>query len=155
MSLEIELITRLAVATVLGLFIGMEREYKLRFAGMRTNALVCLGSAAFSSVSIFISNLDPSILVRTDFARTASNIVVGVGFLGAGVIFKTKNRIQGLTTAANLWTVSAIGMMTGFGMYKLAVSTTALVLFLLVVVGYFERRFFPHSKPSKLPYHYR
>ncbi len=157
MSLEVELIKRLLLATFLGLIIGMEREYKLRFAGMRTHALVCLGSAAFSSVSIFISSMDPSVLVRTDFARIASNIVVGMGFLGAGVIFKDESRINGLTTAANLWTVAAIGMMVGFGLFKLAIVASAIVLFLLLVVGHLERRYFPHltSKNRKKPhYHY-
>ncbi|MBI4919611.1 MgtC/SapB family protein [archaeon] len=154
MSIESELIMRLLIATGLGLLIGMEREYKLRFAGMRTHALVCLGAAAFSSVSIYVSSMDPSLLVRTDFARIASNIVVGIGFLGAGVIFKTNNRINGLTTAANLWSISAIGMMVGFGLYQLALSATAIVLFLLVIVGFFEKRYFPHTRLGKNFYKY-
>ncbi len=149
MITETELIARLFLATVIGLVIGMEREYKLRFAGMRTHALVCLGAAAFTSVSIFISSMDPSTLARTDFARIASNIVVGMGFLGAGVIFKTNNRINGLTTAANMWAVSAIGMMVGFGLYKLAFSAAGIVLFLLIIIGYFEKRYFPHTRMGK------
>lgn len=147
MALEGELITRLLIATILGLTIGVEREFKDRFAGMRTHALVALGAAAFTSVSVFISTMPESVLARTDFARIASNIAVGIGFLGAGVIFKSEKKITGLTTAASLWTVAAIGMIAGFGLYKIAVTTTIIVLCLLLFVGLFERKYFKmHAK---------
>src|SRR5688572_27174223 len=96
------LLLRLLLVIIVGGLIGAEREYRSKSAGFRTMILICLGSFLFTTFSIQIGGLE------TD--RIASNIVTGIGFLGAGVIFKSENRINGLTTAAAIWAVAALGM---------------------------------------------
>jgi putative Mg2+ transporter-C (MgtC) family protein len=133
-----EIIIRLLVAGGLGLVVGAERLFGHKQAGMKTHALVSLGSALFVIVSELIvikygdvGGFDPS--------RIASQIIVGIGFLGAGSIMLQDSRLQGLTTAGGLWVMAGVGMACGFGFYSLAVITTALVLFVFIVVGLFER----------------
>lgn len=124
---------RLLLAMVLGGVIGWQREATEKPAGFRTHILVCLGAALFtliSAVGFFGSGADP--------ARVASNIVVGIGFLGAGTIWRTGASVQGLTTAANLWTVAAIGTAAGIGYYMGAVLTTVIVLGVLTLFKGFE-----------------
>lgn len=94
------LLFKLALAVLIGGLIGAEREYRSKFAGFRTMILISLGSFLFSTFSIYLAGTD----------RIASNIVTGIGFLGAGVIFKSDNRINGITTAATIWAVAALGM---------------------------------------------
>ena len=133
-----EIIIRLLVAGGLGLLVGAERLFVGKQAGMKTHALVSLGSALFVIVSELIvikygnvGGFDPS--------RIASQIIVGIGFLGAGSIMLQDSRLQGLTTAGGLWVMAGVGMASGFGFYSLAVITTILVLFVFIVVGLFER----------------
>lgn len=119
---------RLLLAMALGGVIGWQREATEKPAGFRTHILVCLGAALFtliSAVGFFGSGADP--------ARVASNIVVGIGFLGAGTIWRTGASVQGLTTAANLWTVAAIGTAAGIGYYFGAVLTAIIVLGVLTL----------------------
>lgn len=136
-----ELLARLALATGLGALIGFEREWRDRTAGLRTHMLVCLGSAAFTIVSAYgfrewypaISNADRPAVVG-DPTRIAAQIVAGIGFLGAGAIFRSDDGVRGLTTAASLWVMAAIGLAAGAGYYELAVASAALVLVVLVVL---------------------
>jgi putative Mg2+ transporter-C (MgtC) family protein len=126
-----EALLRLALAAVLGAAIGVERELREREAGLRTHLLVSLGSALFTIASAygFQDFLTSSgALVRTDPTRIAAQIVTGIGFLGAGAIIRQGLSVRGLTTAATLWVVAAIGLTTGAGYYSAAVITTALVL---------------------------
>lgn len=130
-----ETAVRLLLALTLGGLIGFERESVDKPAGFRTHILVCVGAALFALVSregFFGSGADPS--------RVASNIVVGIGFLGAGTIFRTGGGVQGLTTAASLWTVAAIGTATGIGYYAGAVGATLIVIGVLTVMKSLERR---------------
>jgi putative Mg2+ transporter-C (MgtC) family protein len=125
---------RLAVAAGLGTAIGLEREIRDREAGIRTHLLVSLGSALFTVVSAygfhaFLSSGDN--VIRADPTRIAAQIVTGIGFLGAGAIIREGLSVRGLTTAATLWVVAAIGMACGAGYYWPAVATTALTLFAL------------------------
>src|SRR3989338_10413255 len=130
-SLEMEIITKMIVAAVLGLAVGLEREWHNKPAGIRTHALVCVGSAIFTIVSIyFIGTEDPS--------RIASGIVTGIGFLGAGMIFHSKDIVRGLTTAAELWCLAGIGIAVGIGLYMMAFAGTVIVLTILVVGRLFE-----------------
>ena len=132
-SLEMEIITKMIVAAVLGLAVGLEREWHNKPAGIRTHALVCVGSAIFTIVSIyFIGTEDPS--------RIASGIVTGIGFLGAGMIFHSKDIVRGLTTAAELWCLAGIGIAVGIGMYMVSFVATVIVLTILVVGRLFEIR---------------
>jgi putative Mg2+ transporter-C (MgtC) family protein len=121
LPLDIELLLRVALAFVLGGVIGYERESIQRPAGLRTHMLVAAGSAAFTVVSVYAFLGQGTV---RDPGRVAAQIVTGVGFLGAGTIFRTSNTVRGLTTAASIWLVAAVGMLVGTGLYMLAVFTT-------------------------------
>lgn len=119
-------VLRLGLAMVLGGLIGWQRESAEKPAGFRTHILVCVGATLFtliSAIGFFGTGADP--------ARVASNIVVGIGFLGAGTIFRTGGSVQGLTTAASLWTVAAIGTAVGVGYYTGATVATVIVVSVL------------------------
>lgn len=134
----------LTLAIVLGASIGLERERQGKSAGLRTHALVCLGSALFTLVSA--EGFGGMGAVARDPARIAAQIVTGVGFLGAGTIMHEGLTIRGLTTAASLWTTAGIGMAAGSGMAAAAVGATFLVQLVLVVMIRVEKRFFPHEE---------
>ena len=119
--IDIELMLRVSLAFVLGGVIGYERETTQRPAGLRTHMLVAAGAAAFTVVSIFGFIGEGTV---RDPARVAAQIVTGVGFLGAGTIWRTSSTVRGLTTAASIWLVAGIGMLAGTGMYLLAIFTT-------------------------------
>jgi putative Mg2+ transporter-C (MgtC) family protein len=120
MPLFDELVLRFFLVILVGGLIGAEREYRSKSAGFRTMILICLGSFLFTSFSIYISGGTSD--------RIASNIVTGIGFLGAGVIFKSDNRINGLTTAAAIWATAALGMGIADGEYAIVLGGTAIVL---------------------------
>lgn len=130
-----ETLGRLFLAMMLGGAIGFERESVDKPAGFRTHILVCVGASLFALISregFFGSGADPS--------RVASNIVVGIGFLGAGTIWRTGVGVQGLTTAASLWSVAAIGTAAGIGYYSGALGATAIVVVVLTLMKGLERR---------------
>jgi putative Mg2+ transporter-C (MgtC) family protein len=129
-----EELLRVVVAAGLGGLVGLERELRDREAGFRTHLLVSVGSCLFTLVSAYGFHeflVGGGNIVRTDPTRIAAQIVTGVGFLGAGAIIRQGFSVRGLTTAATLWVVAAIGMASGAGYYSAAVITTALVLFSL------------------------
>lgn len=129
MSPEIEVLLRLLLAVVLGAAIGFQREWAGKPAGLRTLALICLGSALFTVVSLFGfgTGVDPS--------RVAAGIVTGIGFLGAGVIFRGLRRdgVVGLTTAASIWTTASVGLAAGVGMYLAAIVGTIIAVAVLML----------------------
>lgn len=140
---EAELMLRLGASVVLGGAIGYERELREQAAGLRTHLLVSLASATFMIVStqfLYFQHFAAPQMARVDTSRVASNVVAGIGFLGAGAILYSGFRIRGLTTAASLWLVAAVGLAAGAGMFLLAVSATLMSLFALVVLRYLERR---------------
>ena len=128
-------VKRLLMACAMGGVVGLEREWRHKDSGLRTNILICMGSALFTIMSIVIAG-DTS----PNRGQIASNIVQGIGFLGAGLILHTKNRVLGLTSAATVWVVAAIGMTCGAGLYLVAALSTLLVLVALQIVGIFEHR---------------
>jgi putative Mg2+ transporter-C (MgtC) family protein len=133
LNVELELAMRLGVGLVLGAVIGFERELHRQPAGFRTHALVALGSALFTIVSAYGfagSNVDPT--------RIAAQIVSGIGFIGAGTILRHRGNIRGLTTAASLWSVAAIGMAAGAGMLAMAAIGTTMILVVLSVLDRIE-----------------
>jgi putative Mg2+ transporter-C (MgtC) family protein len=147
-----ESLLRLALAAVLGGLIGVERELREREAGLRTHLLVALGSALFTIVGAygFHDFLESGqSVVRADPTRIAAQIVTGIGFLGAGAIIRQGFSVRGLTTAATLWVVAAVGLAAGAGYYSAAVITTALVLIALyplrIVAYQILRRFRPED----------
>jgi putative Mg2+ transporter-C (MgtC) family protein len=128
-------VQRLLVASALGAMIGLEREVKRRSAGVRTNLLICLGAAFFTLLSAVLAG-DGS----PNKGQVASNIVQGIGFLGAGLIIHNRSRISGLTSAASVWVVASIGMACGAGLLAAAAIATAIVIISLELVGFLERR---------------
>lgn len=138
-----ELIIRIFVAAVLGGLIGLEREYRAKEAGFRTHFLVALGSVLFMVVSQFGFHhiLHTETNISLDPSRIASQVVTGIGFIGAGTIIFQKHVIRGLTTAAGLWVTSAIGLACGSGMYTISIASTVLVLLCLETLNYTTQRF--------------
>ena len=127
------------LAVFLGAAIGVEREFSRKDAGLRTYTLVTLGATLFTLISVYgFSNVPGG--QGVDVSRVAAQIVVGIGFLGAGLIFLKGNHVRGLTTAAGLWMVSAIGMAVGLGLYEMAIATTIVALIVLVVLRFIEDR---------------
>jgi putative Mg2+ transporter-C (MgtC) family protein len=133
---QLELLIRLAVAVGLTAVVGLERELQQEQAGLRTHALVGLGAAAFTVISTIgfpLGDGDPT--------RVAAGIVTGIGFIGAGTILRNGGGVRGLSTAASLWAVGAIGMAAGAGLFVFAVGTTVLAIFVLEVLERLEQAF--------------
>lgn len=126
---------RLLLAAILGGAIGIDREYHHKASGVRTNLLICFGAALFTLLSPIIAGEG-----STNKGQIASNIVQGIGFLGAGLIIHNRDRVSGLTSAATVWAVASVGMACGAGLYIPAVYSTALVLVVLEIVGVLETR---------------
>jgi putative Mg2+ transporter-C (MgtC) family protein len=146
-----ESLLRLALAAVLGGLIGVERELREREAGLRTHLLVALGSALFTIVGAygFHAFLDSGAnVVRADPTRIAAQIVTGIGFLGAGAIIRQGLSVRGLTTAATLWVVAAVGLAAGAGYYSAAVITTGLVLIALYPLRIMAYRILRRFRPE-------
>ncbi|MFN5168355.1 MAG: MgtC/SapB family protein [Cyclobacteriaceae bacterium] len=129
-SLDTELAIRLLISFAIGTAIGLEREYRSKAAGLRTMIMICVGSTVFTEISIAMGGATPD--------RIASNIVTGVGFLGAGVIFKDGLNVSGLTTATTIWISAALGMAVGAGEYFIAIVTTGVVVLVLSLFNYIQ-----------------
>jgi len=133
-----QMILRFSLALVLGALIGLERELIGKEAGVRTIMLVSGGSAIFAMASLMLPHIAAEgiasggvLTVTSDFSRIAANIVVGIGFLGAGIIIQTKERVRGLTTAALVWTSASIGMLVGLGEFSFSIVAAVLISVLL------------------------
>ena len=135
LAAELSIIVRLVAASVFGALVGLEREIHEHPAGMRTHLLVSLGSAGFTVLSIDVFGVDG------DPGRVAAQVVTGVGFLGAGAILKEGATIRGLTTAASLWAVAAVGMAAGAGAWGVAVTATIIVILSLWPLRLLSERF--------------
>jgi putative Mg2+ transporter-C (MgtC) family protein len=138
-----ELLARLLVGTILGAVIGYERQLHGRPAGLRTHLLVGLAATTFMIVSthfVYFQHYAKEDLVAIDTSRIAASVVTGVGFLGGGAILRTGANVQGLTTAAGLWLVAAIGLSAGGGMYAISGAATAIGVGALTVLRRFERK---------------
>ena len=146
---DIECIIRIIIAAVCGSFIGIERKVRLKEAGTRTHLVVAFGSALFMIISKygFEDMIQRAVelgddIIKVDPTRIASTIVTGIGFLGAGTIFVRRNVINGLTTAAGLWSTAAVGMAIGAGQYVVGISATIILAFfqwILHTTGFFNR----------------
>jgi putative Mg2+ transporter-C (MgtC) family protein len=150
-----ETLLRLAVAAALGGVIGLERELDEKAAGLRTHMLVSAGSALFTLVSAYgfadiLAVSGSQVLVRLDPSRIAAQIVTGIGFLGAGVIFRQGFTIRGLTTAASLWLVAAIGMASGAGYWAGAVLATVVGVISLRPLEWVKARAIPQRAATQL-----
>jgi putative Mg2+ transporter-C (MgtC) family protein len=127
--------TRMLMACAMGGVIGIEREWRHKASGLRTNMLICMGAALFTVLSAVVAGDGSS-----NKAQIASNIVQGIGFLGAGLILHTRSRVLGLTSAATVWVVAAIGMACGAGLYVEGAIATAIVYCALRFIGLIESR---------------
>ncbi len=130
-----EIITKLAIAAFLGTVIGAEREVHKKPAGVRTHILVCLGAALFTVISQ---------LANVPFI--AAGVVTGIGFLGGGIIYHQRNKIIGLTTAAEIWALAAIGLTVGYGYYFAAFATAILILVVLFPLRVLEEKTFRRGR---------
>ena len=133
MEFELEFVARLLLGFLLSGLVGLEREVSLKPAGLRTHILVGLGSTLLTILSL-------RAFPGSDIARVAASIIIGIGFLGAGTIVKTTEKVIGLTTAASLWIVACIGIAIGAGFYLLAAVTTILA-FIVLRLDIFEKTF--------------
>ncbi|MFA6514974.1 MAG: MgtC/SapB family protein [Candidatus Paceibacterota bacterium] len=138
-AVTVDIIIRLFVAMILGMVIGIERVWAHKTAGMRTYALVSMGSALFVIISnemvkyyAGFSGLNPLMIT--------AQIVVGVGFIGSGLIFSKESKMLGLTTATGLWVSAGIGMAAGFGLYNISIIATILTLFIFIVMWFVEEQ---------------
>lgn len=127
-------LARLTVAAILGGIIGLERQLRHKPAGLRTNIFICFGAAMFTLLSHDLGGTG-------DYTRIASQIIPGIGFIGAGSILHSRGSVTGLTTAATLFVVASVGMAVGGGLYVTAVFATVLILFALALLGKIERHF--------------
>jgi len=128
-------VTRLLMACAMGGVVGLEREWRHKASGLRTNMLICMGAALFTMMSEVLAGEG-----SPNKGQVASNIVQGIGFLGAGLILHTRNRVLGLTSATTVWVVAAIGMSCGAGLYLEAALATLIVFFSLRFIGLWESR---------------
>ncbi len=159
MVFDLDAVGRLAAAVALGAVIGLEREASDQPAGLRTHITVCLGAALFGVVSTlgfneFVVGDRGSTNVQVDVTRVASQVVVGIGFLGAGVIFRQGLSVKNLTTAASLWATAAIGLAAGVGDHGTAAVATVLLLLCLVVLrvprSWIQRTFTRDSREVRI-----
>jgi putative Mg2+ transporter-C (MgtC) family protein len=146
-QLRLELLAQLLLAVVLGGIVGVERELKGKPAGLRTNVLICVGATLFTVLSLHVAE------ARGDPGRVAAQIIPGVGFIGAGTILHMRGAVTGLTSAATIWVVSAIGMALGLRAYVEALGTTALVMVVLAGLGWIEGLIARHMSTSHLVVH--
>src|SRR5688572_6320215 len=131
---DFELIQRLLLSAGLGAVLGLEREWRQKYAGLRTNILIALGSTLFTVMSIDLSTASGG-----DPTRVAAQIVTGIGFLGAGAIMRTGSGIRGLTTAAMIWVNAAVGVAVGGGEHRVAIIATIVAVVVLVALDPVER----------------
>lgn len=130
MEMDFEFALRIFISLVVGAAIGLEREYQSKPAGLRTMIMICMGSTILTELSLLIPGNSND--------RIASTIITGIGFLGAGVIFKDNMSVNGLTTATTIWVASALGMAIGLGEYFIVIVGTTLVLIVLSLLQRFE-----------------
>ena len=141
--MDFQIIFQLFLAISLGALLGFEREYKGKEAGLQTYSLVALGTCLFTIVSLQMVNLFPAKdVVSFDPLRIIQAIAIGIGFIGAGVIFHKESGIMGLTTAAGLWVTAAVGVAIGIKLYFMAFFTTFLALLVLSGFGLLEQKIF-------------
>ena len=125
------MILKLLISVGLGFLIGLEREKSHKAVGIRTMSLITLGSTIFTLISSYYPSGDPT--------RVIAQIVTGVGFIGAGLIFKNDTQVSGLTTAATVWCAAAVGVLVGIGLFELAIISTLLILVINVLLEIFKK----------------
>lgn len=148
MVVESQIFLRLSLTVVLSGLVGLERQIHRRSAGLRTHILVGLGSCLIMLTSLYVFDIYRNI-ANLDPARIAAGVVTGIGFLGAGAIIQDRDGVKGLTTAASIWVVAAIGLAVGCGFWRAAISTTILALLALLCLRYVEGRYLEEKEKSE------
>ena len=147
LNIAYEFIMKIIISVLLGGLIGLEREITGHPAGFRTNMLICLGSTLFILVPfLVISEIDSSVNAVTEIPRVAAGIITGIGFLGAGVIFRKGVNVRGLTTAATIWVGASIGLLVGIGSYIIAIFATILIVMVLHFFHSIEEEYLVHDE---------
>jgi len=142
-----EYLIKILLSILLGALIGIERELTHHWAGLRTHILVCLGSTLFMFITSFqYTAPQAGVIINIDATRLAAGVITGIGFLGAGVIFKEGANVKGLTTAASIWVTAAIGLLIGINYYILAVVATLLILAVLYSDRFLEEYVFKEQR---------
>ena len=144
LQILVPFVSRCGAAVLCGAIIGLERQLKDKPAGFRTNILICLGSAMYMSVGLLLTHEAGE--TGADPSRIAAQVVTGIGFIGAGCIIQERQRITGLTTAATIWVVAAIGIISGAGFPVLAFISSVIVVLTLAALGWVEKRFLEPNK---------
>ena len=139
LAILVPFLSRCGAAVLCGAIIGLEREFKGKPAGFRTNILICLGSAMYMAVGLLLSHEGGE--AGSDPARIAAQVVTGIGFIGAGCIIQERGRVSGLTSAATIWVVAAIGIVSGAGFPVLAFISSVIVVITLSALGWVEKRY--------------
>ncbi len=136
------MILRVLISLLLGFVIGLERESKKKPAGLRTNMMVALGSAAFTTLTLELFNavLEARDRINIDPLRIVEGVMGGLGFIGAGCIIQSRGSVEGVTTAATIWVVGAVGLACGAGNFRLAVVTTILAFLVLTGLRFLEKK---------------
>ena len=151
---EVDMIIRLALGFVAGTVIGFERSYRRQVAGLRTHILIATGATLLMLLSIYLpQQYNPN--QTSDPGRIAAQVVSGIGFLGAGAIIRLGNNVRGLTTAASLWFVAAVGLSIGSGKFLIAGMAVALALITLILLNYMENKLFPMERNKMLDIFYK
>lgn len=141
---ELDFIINSVVAMLAGACIGIERQIKNKNAGIKTNALVAVGAAIFINISYHYVGLN-----NVDESRIISQLIVGVGFLGAGVIVQEKQQIRGLATAAAIWCSAGLGCLAALRLYIELVASTVLIVMINIVFGYLNRKIYTHNQSQE------
>jgi putative Mg2+ transporter-C (MgtC) family protein len=150
--MSISILFQLILATFLGSILGLEREIKKKQAGLQTYSLVSLGACLFTLISLkMFQDLTQNPSVSMDPVRIIQAIAVGIGFVGAGVIFYRGASVEGLTTAAGLWVTGAIGVSVGMKFYMVAIAAAVIAIVILSGLGYLEEKIFREKEKKKTP----
>lgn len=154
MLTEMDMIIRLSLGFLAGAIIGFERSSRRQVAGLRTHILIATGSTLLMLLSIYLpQHYNP--LRTSDPGRIAAQVVSGIGFLGAGAIIRLGNNVRGLTTAASLWFVAAVGLAIGSGLFLIAALAEVLAMVALIFLGIIEKRIFPSERYKMLEISYK
>jgi putative Mg2+ transporter-C (MgtC) family protein len=151
---EYDIVLRLVLGFIAGAIIGFERSSRRQVAGLRTHILIALGATLLMLLSIWLPQTFTG-MKNGDPGRIAAQVVSGIGFLGAGAIIRLGNNIRGLTTAASLWFVAAVGLAIGGGMFLAAATAEVLTLVTLILLGMLEKRIFPSERFKLLEISYK
>lgn len=154
-----EIMLRVVIACMIGIAFGFERKHKGKAAGLKTNMLICAGSAVVAIIQVVIyekvvQTTGENMVVKADITRLTAQVISGLGFLGAGVIMRGGDKVRGLTTAATMWLVAVLGVGIGYGLYYIIVPVTIIIIVFAYITKEAERRYLDHRVVKKIAIEY-